>query len=52
MKIKERYVWLVCGECSSRNYTTHKRQKAAYKLEKKKHCPFCGKHTPHKEKKL
>ena len=52
MKIKERYVFLVCGECDNRNYTTHKRQKAAYKLEKKKYCSFCRKRTNHKEKKL
>ncbi len=52
MKIKERYVFLVCGECANRNYTTHKRQKAAYKLEKKKYCPFCRKRTNHKERKL
>ncbi len=25
MKIKERYVFLVCKECRNRNYTTHKR---------------------------
>ena len=52
MKIKERYVYLVCSECSNRNYTTHKRQKATYKLEKKKFCPFCRGHKLHKEKKL
>ena len=39
MKIKERYVFLVCTECSNRNYTTHKRQKAVYKLAKKKKDP-------------
>lgn len=52
VKTKERYVFLVCTECSNRNYTTHKRQKAAYKLEKKKYCRFCRKHVPHKERKL
>jgi large subunit ribosomal protein L33 len=52
MKIKDRHVFLVCSECSNRNYTTHKRSKSTYKLEKKKHCRFCGKHTAHKEKKL
>ena len=52
MKIKERYVFLECTECKNRNYTTHKRQKAAYKLEKNKYCRFCRKHLPHKEKKL
>lgn len=52
MKIKERYVFLECTECRNRNYTTHKRLKAAYKLEKKKYCRFCREHTSHREKKL
>ena len=52
MKVKERFVFLECTECRNRNYTTHKRLKAAYKLEKNKFCAFCRKHTPHKEKKL
>ena len=52
MKIKERYVFLECTECKNRNYTTHKRLKAVYKLEKKKYCRFCRKHIAHKEKKL
>jgi len=52
MKIKERYVYLVCTKCRNRNYTTHKRQKAAYKLEKAKYCRFCREHTSHKERKL
>ena len=52
MKIKERYVFLECTECKNRNYTTHKRLKAAYKLAQNKYCRFCRKHTGHKEKKL
>ena len=52
MKIKERYVFLECTVCRNRNYTTHKRLKAAYKLEKKKYCRFCKAHTSHREKKL
>ncbi|MEM7306257.1 MAG: 50S ribosomal protein L33 [Planctomycetota bacterium] len=55
MKIKERYVFLVCTGCETpgkSRYTTHKRQKAAYKLQKNKYCRWCRKHTPHKEKKL
>ena len=52
MKVKERYVFLECTECKNRNYTTHKRLKAAYKVEKKKYCRFCRKHVNHKEKKL
>ena len=52
MKIKERYVFLVCQDCKNRWYTTHKRSKATYKLEKQKFCKFCRKHTLHKERKL
>ena len=52
MKIKERYVFLECTECRNRNYTTNKKPRADYKLEKSKYCRFCRKHTPHREKKL
>jgi large subunit ribosomal protein L33 len=52
MKVKERYVFLECTVCKHRNYTTHKRLKAAYKLEKKKYCNYCRAHTSHREKKL
>jgi large subunit ribosomal protein L33 len=38
--------------CGNRNYTTHKRLKSQYKLEKSKYCRFCKGHHPHKEKKL
>jgi large subunit ribosomal protein L33 len=52
MKVKERHVFLECTVCGNRNYTTHKRLKATYKLEKSKYCRFCKGHHPHKEKKL
>jgi large subunit ribosomal protein L33 len=52
VKTRERYVFLECTACKNRNYTTFKRQKSGYKLEKKKFCSFCRKHTPHKEHKL
>lgn len=52
MKTKERFVFLECTACKNRNYTTFKRQKSGYKLEKKKYCAFCRKHTSHKEHKL
>ena len=35
MKNKERYVFLECTECRNRNYTTGKKLRAEYKLEKK-----------------
>ena len=52
MKVKERYIFLECTECSNRNYPPHKRLKATYKLAKMKYCRFCRKHVSHKEKKL
>ena len=52
MKIKERYVFLECTECGNRNYTTHKRLKATYKLEKKKYDPKVRKHVLFVEKKI
>ena len=52
MKNKERHVFLECTDCRNRNYTTHKKARAEYKLEMSKYCRFCRKHTAHREKKL
>jgi large subunit ribosomal protein L33 len=44
-------VALICKECKSQNYvTTRNKINIEKKLEVKKHCPKCGKHTLHKEK--
>ncbi|MDD5255277.1 MAG: 50S ribosomal protein L33 [Candidatus Omnitrophica bacterium] len=41
---------LECTVCKNRNYTTTKNKKLHQeKLEIKKFCRFCRKHTPHKE---
>ncbi|MCR4433914.1 MAG: 50S ribosomal protein L33 [Coprothermobacterota bacterium] len=41
---------LECTECKRRNYTTTKnKQNDPNRLEFKKYCPFCRKHTIHKE---
>ena len=41
---------LACGECKRRNYSTYKnKRKTTDKLEFKKYCRFCRKHTPHRE---
>jgi large subunit ribosomal protein L33 len=43
-------VSLVCEECKRKNYTTDKNKKnTPSKLQFKKHCPHCRKHTVHKE---
>jgi len=52
MNNEERYVFLECTACKNRNYTTFKRVKATYKLEKRKYCRHCRSHQVHKEKKL
>lgn len=45
-------VRLQCQECKSKNYTTTKSNNISKnKLELKKYCPKCKKHTIHKESK-
>jgi large subunit ribosomal protein L33 len=45
-------VTLTCTACKQRNYTTTKNKKnTPDKLEFKKYCRFCQKHTPHRETK-
>ena len=45
-------VILTCTECLSRNYVTEKNKKThLQRIEIKKYCPKCKKHTLHKETK-
>ncbi|MBU9720241.1 MULTISPECIES: 50S ribosomal protein L33 [Bacillaceae] len=45
-------VVLACHYCKSRNYTTNKtEQNRTTRLEIKKYCNTCGKHTAHVETK-
>jgi len=45
-------ITLACADCKNRNYTTTKNKKTTTeKLELKKFCPACRKHTSHKETK-
>ena len=45
-------VTLACTECKQRNYTTTKNKKnTPDKLEFRKYCRFCQKHTAHRETK-
>ena len=45
-------ITLQCGECKNRNYTTTKnKKKHSERMETKKFCRTCRKHTPHKEAK-
>ena len=41
---------IACSECKNRNYNTSKnKQKTTGKIELKKYCKKCRKHTLHKE---
>ena len=43
-------ITLACNDCKRRNYTTTKNKREhPDRVEFKKFCPFCGKHTRHKE---
>jgi large subunit ribosomal protein L33 len=43
-------VTLLCSDCKERNYLTEKnRQNDSGRLELKKYCPRCRKHTLHRE---
>jgi len=43
-------VILACTVCKDRNYTTKKNKRLhGDRLEQKKFCPRCNKHTTHKE---
>ena len=45
-------ITLACTDCKNRNYDTTKDKKThPDRVEMKKYCPFCKKHTLHKEKK-
>lgn len=46
----EKLVRMKCTECSNINYYTNRnKKKLKEKLELKKYCKFCRKHTVHKE---
>ncbi len=43
-------VVLECTQCKNRNYTTTKNKRVhTARVEYKKYCRTCNKHTPHKE---
>lgn len=45
-------ITLECTECKQRNYVTDKNKKnTTDRVELKKYCKFCRKHTVHKETK-
>ena len=43
-------ITLACNDCKQRNYNTTKEKKNhPDRMEIKKFCRFCNKHTPHRE---
>ncbi len=45
-------ITMACQVCKQRNYTSTKnKRRTPDKLELKKYCRFCGKHTLHRETK-
>jgi large subunit ribosomal protein L33 len=43
-------VTLACEECKRRNYQTEKsKRNDPDRIELRKYCRWCGKHTPHRE---
>lgn len=52
LKRKERRVIMACSECKGRNYTTHFVMKGGNRLDIKKFCPTCRKHTPHRSRRV
>src|SRR5215210_7063730 len=43
-------VTLACEDCKRRNYQTEKsKRNDPNRIEMRKYCRWCGKHTPHKE---
>ena len=51
MGMKQQVI-LVCSECLSRNYSVTKNKRVnVERLELRKYCKKCGKHTIHKETK-
>ena len=50
-KAGREYVFMECVECKRRNYrTSHRTSGGAAKLELKKYCRFCRKHSVHTER--
>lgn len=51
-KVAGIFIRLKCSECGKENYTTKKNKHKQEKLEIKKFCNKCRKHTEHKETKI
>ncbi|MBM3257336.1 MAG: 50S ribosomal protein L33 [Candidatus Liptonbacteria bacterium] len=53
VKRSDHLIGLRCTTCKRRNYYSHRnRKKVERKIELKKFCEWCRKHTAHKEVKI
>ena len=52
LKRKETRVFLQCKDCKRRTYTTRFKMKGGARLELKKYCPTCRKHTEHRSRRV
>uniref|UniRef100_A0A7C4GFP3 Large ribosomal subunit protein bL33 n=1 Tax=candidate division WOR-3 bacterium TaxID=2052148 RepID=A0A7C4GFP3_UNCW3 len=43
------FITLACTQCKSRNYHSNKHKKKTERLELRRFCRSCRKHTAHKE---
>jgi len=43
------FITLACTQCKSRNYHSNKNKKKTERLELRRFCRACRKHTAHKE---
>ncbi|MBI3638649.1 50S ribosomal protein L33 [Candidatus Wolfebacteria bacterium] len=48
-KFSENLIRMRCTVCKRFNYYTRRKKSLERKLEYKKHCKWCKKHTSHKE---
>ena len=52
LKRKEKRAFLQCKECDRRVYTTRFKARGGARLEVKKYCPACRKHTDHRSRRM
>ena len=52
LKRRDRNVLMECQECKRRNYATPFKLRGGARLERKKHCRWCGRHTPHRSRRM
>ena len=49
-KTRQKFVTLECSVCGEYNYRTSRNPRTTKRLELRKYCKRCRRHTPHKER--